>query len=354
MRKTIALSATLACLCATPLASAAADIKIGFVTTLTTGGAVIGNDMRDAVNLAVDQLGSEMGGKTFEILFEDDGFKPEIGKQVTEKLIKEDNVDLIAGYIWSNVLMASYKSATRADKILISTNAGPSAIAGKQCNKNFFSTSWQNNQTPMAMGELLNAHAQLDFSAELAKAKASNADGLVVFYPGKAGGAFVQQYQQAGLSEVLPLYTIFTIDSLSLPKLQEANMDGIVGSEMSAFWAPDLDNETNKQFVAAFKEKYGRYPSHYAAQSYDAINLIASAASQLDGDFSDTDKVRAELVKADFNSVRGDFEYGNNHMPIQNFYARQVVADEDGNWTTSITKTVLEAHQDVFAADCKL
>jgi len=160
MRKTIATSAVLACLCTTPQISAAADIKIGFVTTLTTGGAVIGNDMRDAVNLAVEQLGSEMGGKSFEILFEDDGFKPETGKQVTEKLIKEDNVDIIAGYIWSNVLMASYKSATRANKILISANAGPSAIAGKQCNKNFFSTSWQNNQTPMAMGELLNARGR--------------------------------------------------------------------------------------------------------------------------------------------------------------------------------------------------
>jgi len=395
MKKTIAISAALACLCATPLAATAADIKIGFVTTLTTGGAVIGNDMRDAVNLAVEQLDSKMGGKSFEVLFEDDGFKPEIGKQVTEKLIKEDNVDIVAGYIWSNVLMASYKSVTRADKIVISANAGPSAIAGKLCNANFFSTSWQNNQTPMAMGELLNARdvktlymmapnyaagkdmvvgvertfkgeivgkdltkwgadAQLDFSAELAKAKASGADGLVVFYPGKAGGAFVKQYQQAGLSDVLPLYTIFTIDSLSLPKLQEANMDGIVGSEMSGFWAPDLDNETNKQFVAAFKEKYNRYPSHYAAQSYDAINLIASAAASLDGDLSDTDKVRAELMNANFDSIRGDYEYGNNHMPVQNFYARKVVADEDGNWTTSITKTVLEAHQDVFAAECKL
>jgi len=389
------MSAALACLCAAPLAAKAADIKIGFVTTLTTGGAVIGNDRRDAVNLAVEQLDSKMGGKSFEILFEDDGFKPETGKQVTEKLVKEDNVDIVAGYIWSNVLMASYKSVTRADKIIISANAGPSAIAGKMCNENFFSTSWQNNQTPMALGELLNARgvkslylmapnyaagkdmvagiertftgefvgkdltkwgadAQLDFSAELAKAKASGADGLAVFYPGKAGGAFVQQYQQAGLRDVLPLYTIFTIDSLSLPKLQEANMDGIVGSEMSGFWAPDLDNETNKQFVATFKEKYGRYPSHYAAQSFDAINLIAAVANALDGDFSDTAKVRAEMMKAEFDSVRGSYEYGNNHMPIQNFYARKVVADEDGNWTTSITKTVLEAHQDVFAAECKL
>jgi len=395
MRKNTLLGAALVSLCSAPLIANSADIKIGFVTTLTTGGAVIGNDMRDAVNLAVEQLDSTMGGKSFEILFEDDGFKPETGKQVTDKLIKEDNVDIVAGYIWSNVLMASYKSVTRADKIIISANAGPSAIAGKLCNQNFFSTSWQNNQTPMAMGELLNdrgvkslymmapnyaagkdmvagvertfkgefvgkdltkwgADAQLDFSAELAKAKASGADGLAVFYPGKAGGAFIKQYQQAGLNETLPLYTIFTVDSLSLPKLQEGKMDGILGSEMSMFWGPDLDVPANKAFVAAFKEKYGRYPSHYGAQSFDAINLIASAADALGGDFSDTDKLRDALMKADFDSIRGEFSFGNNHMPIQNFYAREVVADADGTWTTNITKTVLEAHQDVFAAECKL
>ncbi len=395
MKKSLFFSAAIASLTAMPLAATAADIKIGFVTTLTTGGAVIGNDMRDAVNLAVEQLDSTMGGKSFEIIFEDDGFKPEIGKQATEKLVKEDNVDIVAGYIWSNVLMASYKSVTRADKVIISANAGPSAIAGKLCHENFFSTSWQNDQTPMAMGELLNARgvkslymmapnyaagkdmvagvertfkgefagkdltkwgadAQLDFSAELAKAKASGADGLVVFYPGKAGGAFIKQYQQAGLSGQLPLYTIFTVDSLSLPNLQKANMDGILGSEMSMFWGPDLDNPTNQQFVAAFKEKYNRYPSHYAAQSYDAINLIASAANALDGDFSDTDKVREALMKADFDSIRGGFEFGSNHMPIQNFYARKVVADDNGDWTTSITKTVFESHQDVYAAECKL
>ena len=394
MKKLFASIAVSASLCYLPLANAA-DIKIGFVTTLTTGGAVIGNDMRDAVNLAVSELGGEMSGKTFEILFEDDGFKPEIGKQATDKLVKEDNVDIVAGYIWSHVLMASFKSVTRANKIIISTNAGPSAIAGKLCNKNFFSTSWQNDQTPMAMGELLNergveslymmapnyaagkdmvagvertfagefkgkdltkwgADAQLDFSAELAKAKASGAQGLVAFYPGKAGGACIKQYQQAGLADVLPLYTIFTVDALSLPQLQAANMVGVLGSEMSMFWSPDLDTEANKRFVAGFKAMYNRYPSFYAAQSYDAIKLIASAVEALDGDVSDTDKLREALLAADFDSVRGDFKFGNNHMPIQNFYARKVVEDADGNWTTQISNTIFEAHQDVYAADCKL
>lgn len=393
-RPAILLSFVAACALSTAV-FAAEDIKIGFVTTLTTGGAVIGNDQRDAVNLAMEQLGNTMGGKPATILFEDDGFKPEIGKQVTDKLIKQDKVDIMAGYIWSHVLMASYRSVVNADKILISANAGPSPLAGKLCHANFFSTSWQNDQTPMAMGELLNskgvkslyvmapnyaagkdmvagvertfkgeiigrdltkwgADAQLDFSAELAKARASGAEGLFVFYPGKAGGAFIQQYTQAGLQSELPLYTVFTVDSLSLPKLQAGGLDGVMGSEMTLFWSPDLDAPQNRIFVDGFREKYGRYPSFYAAQAYDAINLINAAATELDGDLSDTDAVRAVLEKADFPSVRGNYTYGKNHMPIQNFYSRQVVADADGNWSTKITGTVYENHQDSYASECKL
>ncbi len=240
-------------------ASYAADIKIGYVTTLTTPAAVIGNDMKDAVNLAVEHLDGKMAGKSVEIIFEDDGFKPEIGKQKTDKLVQQDDVPIVAGYIWSNVLLASAKSVLDAGKFLISSNAGPSQIAGKLCNENFFSTSWQNDQTPMAMGEVLNQQGvkslyllgpnyaagknmmtgvertfkgeikgkdltkwpdQLDFSAELAKAKASGAEAIFVFYPGKAGGAFIQQYQQAGLKGEMDLYTVFTVDAISLPKLQ--------------------------------------------------------------------------------------------------------------------------------------
>ena len=395
IKKTVLALSILGCVSVGSTALAADEIKIGFVTTLTTGGAVIGNDMKDAVDLAMEHLGGKMAGKTATVLFEDDGFKPEIGKQVTDKLVKQDKVDVVAGFIWSHVLMASYRSVTNADKILISANAGPSPLAGKLCNKNFFSTSWQNDQTPMALGQRLNekgvksiyimapnyaagkdmaagvervfegevlgkdltkwgADAQLDFSAELSKAKASGAEGLFVFYPGKAAGAFVKQYSQAGLRDSLPLYSVFTVDALSLPKLQAAGLSGVLGSENTQFWSPDLDNEQNKKFVSSFREKYGRYPSFYAAQSYDSMYLINAAAEAVGGDFSDTDAVRAAMEKADFPSVRGAFTYGKNHMPIQNFYARKVVEDADGNWTTEITATVLANHQDSYVGDCKL
>lgn len=391
--KKLLTAALAASLLTTP--ALAAEVKVGFVTTLTTGAAVIGNDMQKAVDLAVEHMGGKMGDLDVTVIYGDDGFKPETGKQVTDKLVKQDNVDFVAGFIWSHVLLASRKSALDAGKFLISANAGPSPVAGKLCHENFFSTSWQNDQTPMAMGEVLNqqgvkslyimapnyaagkdmvagvertfkgdikgkdltkwgADAQLDFSAELAKAKASGAEAIFVFYPGAAAGAFIKQYHQAGLKDVMPLYSVFTVDALSLPKLQAANFESVLGSRITQEWDPTLDNAQNKRFVADFKAKYGSYPSFYAAQSYDAMFMIKGAVEAVGGDLTDMDGMRAAMKSVNYDSVRGKYTYGNNNMPIQNFYLREVVADADGNWTTQVVSTVYENHQDPYAAECEL
>ena len=395
-KPTIALGLA-ACLLALalPPAEGADKVRIGFVTTLTTGAGVIGRDMKDAVDLAVEHIGGKMAGLDVEVLYEDDGFRPETGKQKADKLVKSDDVDFVAGFIWSHVLLASRKSVLDAGKFLISSNAGPSQLAGKLCHENFFSTSWQNDQTPMAMGEVLNRKgvnrlyvmapnyaagknmvagvertfggevvgkdmtkwgkdAQLDFSAELAKARASEADAIFVFYPGRAGPAFIKQYEQAGLVGRIPLYTVFTVDSISLPLLQKAGLKGVLGSLMTQFWAPDLDFPQNHRFVSGFREKYGRYPSFYAAQSYDTVFFIKSAVEAVNGDLNDMDGMRAAMAAADYPSVRGPYTYGNNHLPIQNFYLREVVEDEAGDWTTRIVETVYTAHQDTYASECSM
>jgi branched-chain amino acid transport system substrate-binding protein len=388
-------TAVVAAALATSGVTQADSVKIGFITTLTTPAGVIGEDVKNSVELALEHIGNKMGKLDVELIMEDDGFKPDVGKQKTDKLVKQDDVDFVAGYLWSHVLLASMNSVVRADKFLISTNAGPSKIAGKRCNKNFFSTSWQNDQTPMAMGEYLNqqgvksiyimvpnyaagkdmaagvenvfkgkvmgkdltkwgADAQLDFSAELAKAKASGAEAIFIFYPGKAGGAFIKQYQQAGLADEMPLYTVFTVDSIALPKLQKAGLKGVLGTKNTQQWSPDMDNPANKRFVSDYLKKYGKYPSFYGAQSYDSIMLIKSAVEAVGGNLKDKNAIRKALKAANFDSVRGHYSYGNNHMPIQNFYLREVVADAEGRWTTKIVSTVYTNHQDPYASQCKL
>ncbi|MBT3399439.1 MAG: ABC transporter substrate-binding protein [Rhodospirillaceae bacterium] len=390
MLKKLLGTAAVATLLASP---AAADIKIGFVTTLTTPVAVIGKDMRDAVELAMEHIGGKMSGEDVEIVYADDEFNSQKGKQATERLVLRDDVDIVAGYIWSNVLLASAPVVLNANKILISANAGPSPLAGAQCNANFFNIAWQNDQTPMALGELLNQQgvkslylvapnyaagqnmvagvertfkgkvvgkdmtvwpSQRDWSAELSKVKAAKPDGVFTFYPGPAGPAFIKQYQQAGLEGDVPLYSVYTLDSISLPLFQKAGMETVLGTKMTQFWAPDLDNAANKKFVGDFRKKYGRYPSFYAAQSYDSIMYIKSAVEAVSGDIGNIDGMRAALEKADFDSIRGDFTMGNNHFPIQNFYERTVVKDADGNWTTAVGRAVLTNHQDPYASQCKM
>src|SRR5882724_4675191 len=299
MRTAFWLAGATALALATP-AIAADSIKIGFVSTFSGPTAVIGNDMRNSFELALDHLGRKIGGKPVEVIYEDDGQKPDVGKQKTEKLIQADKVDFIAGYIWSNVLLASLKTVVDSQTFLISANAGPSQLAGDLCSPNVFSTSWQNDQTPAAMGLYMNQKGvksvfligpnyaagkdmlagvkatfkgkvvgedytrwtdQLDFSAELSKARAAKPDAVFVFYPGAAGVQFLNQYVQAGLKNQIPLYTAFTIDETTLPR-QGENALGIPGAQQ---WVNDLPNDANKKFVADYKVKYKGSPSFYGA-----------------------------------------------------------------------------------------
>ncbi|HZP99929.1 MAG TPA: ABC transporter substrate-binding protein [Reyranella sp.] len=368
----------------------AQSIKVGFISTFSGPQAAIGEDMRRSVELAKEHLGGKIAGKTLDIIYEDDAFKPDVGKQKSEKLVQQDKVDFVSGYIWSNVLLASLKSVVdEGNTILIGANAGPSQIAGELCNKNFFSTSWNNDQTPMAMGEYLNTKGvktlyvvgpnyaagkdmlagvkrsykgkvvgedytkwpdQLDFSAELTKIAAAKPDGIFIFYPGAHGVQFLKQYAQAGLKGKIPLYQVFSIDAITLPQQGELAL-GTLGAQE---WVNDLPNEQNKRYVADFKKKYGVYPSYYGAQSYDAIMLMASAAEALKGDLSNKDKVRAEIMKANFKSLRGDFKFNTNHFPIQNFYIQETVKDPDGKMTVKTIATAVTAGKDPYYQKCAM
>src|SRR6476619_2792482 len=390
MRKVLLAASVVALLAAGPAVAQNKSIKIGFVSTFSGPVAVIGNDMRNSFELALAHMGRKMCGLPVDVVYEDDTFKPEVGKQKTDKLIESDKVDFIVGYIWSNVLLASMKSAVDAKTFLITPNAGPHQIAGEQCSPFIFSTSWQNDQTPQAMGHYMNQKDvktafligpnyaagkdmlggvastfkgkivgqeltkwpdQLAFSAELAKAKAEKPDAIFVFYPGKAGVQFLTQYAQSGLKDQIPLYTAFTSDELSLP-LQKDLALGVPGAQE---WVNDLPNEQNKRYVADYIKKYnGTRPSFYGAQSYDAAFLIDSGLKATNGDTADKEALRKAMEKADFKSVRGAFKFGNNHIPIQNFYLQDVVKDADGKIVLKTVETIVENDQDRFHDKCPM
>ncbi|OCP15042.1 ABC transporter substrate-binding protein [Ensifer sp. LC163] len=356
----------------------AEPVKIGVITTLSGGGAGLGIDMRDAFTLAIKQSGN----KDVELVIEDDAQKPELAVQIAEKMIQGDKVDLMTGIIWSNLAMAVVPNTVAQDVIYLSPNAGPSALAGANCNPNYFNVAYQNDNFHEAMGQYANKDyknafilapnypagkdaltgfkryykgdlageiytqvGQTDYAAEIAQIRASGADSVYFFLPGGMGIAFMKQYAQSGVG-IPVMGPGFSFSQDVLPAIGDAAL----GVKNSATWSKDLDNEANKKFVEAFKAEYKRLPSIYAAQSWDTANLILAALSK--ASVKDKDAFRTALKAADFKSVRGEFAFNNNNHPIQNIYVREVVKEDDGALTNRIIATAFEDHKDAYAEKC--
>jgi len=148
--------AALAAFAAAPTLAQQKTVKIGFVSTFSGPVAAIGNDMRNSFELGLDHHGRKLGGLPVEVIYEDDQIKPEVGVQKVQKLIESDKVDFIVGIIWSNVLLATLKPIIDSKTFTIITNAGASQLAGELCSPYVFSTSWNNDQTPQAVGLYMN------------------------------------------------------------------------------------------------------------------------------------------------------------------------------------------------------
>jgi branched-chain amino acid transport system substrate-binding protein len=363
-------------------------VRIGVVTTLTGPAAVLGQQLRDGFNLAVKELGGKLGGREAEIFIADDELKPDVAVTKVKGLIERDKVDVVVGPVFSNVLGAMAKPVTDAQVILISPNAGPSSLAGKGCHALFFATSYQNDQNHEVLGKvaqnrgykrvyLLAPNYQagkdalagfkrhfkgevveesyvplntLDFQSELAKIASMRPDALFTFMPGGPGVNLVKQYKQAGLAERIPFLSAFTVDESTLPAQQDAAVGMFGGSN----WAPNLDTPENKKFVAAYEKAYNSVPGSYAMHAYDTAVLLDSALKSVTGALADRNALRAALRKADFKSLRGDFKFGANGFPIQDFYLVKVAKRADGKFQTEIVEKVFDDYADVYAKECPL
>jgi branched-chain amino acid transport system substrate-binding protein len=372
----------------TSAAQAQDNLKVGVIATLSGPPAVLGQQLRNGFSLAVKELGGKLGGRDTEIVVADDELKPDVAVSKVKALIDRDKVDFVVGPIFSNILGAIEKPVTEANVILISPNAGTSTFAGKECNPNFFVTSYQNDQVHEVLGqyaqesgmkkviiivpnyqagkdaaagfkhkftgdivdEIYVPLGQLDYSAELSRIAAAKPDAIFAFLPGGMGVNFVKQFRQAGLADKITFLSAFTVDESTLPAQQDAALGMLAGSN----WAPNLDNPQNKTFVDAYLKEYNAVPATYAFQAYDAAMLIDSAVKAVKGDLTNKDALRAALMKADFKSLRGGFKFNTNHYPIQDFYLVKVAKRPDGKFETEIEKKVFSNYGDSYAKDCAM
>ena len=371
-----------ACMALTSTAALAEDghVKVGMITTLSGGGAGLGIDTRDGFLLAAKLAGND----NLDIVVEDDQRKPDIAVQLADKMIQAEKVDVLTGIVWSNLAMAVVPAATAQGKFYLSTNAAPSMLAGKGCNPNYFSVSYQNDNLHEAAGayvkdagysnpfiiapnypagqdsltgfkrlyggdlagEVYTKLGQTDYAAEIAQIRASGADSIFFFLPGGMGISFLKQYADSGLD--LPVVgPAFSFDQGILQAVGDAAM----GVKNTSQWNKDIDKAANATFVEEFQKEYGRLPSLYAAQGYDTANLLLSAMAK--ADISDADAFRTALKAAEFDSVRGDFSFASNNHPIQDIYVREVIKEGDV-FTNKIIATALEDHSNAYVDECNM
>ncbi|MBD1400702.1 ABC transporter substrate-binding protein [Pelovirga terrestris] len=364
-------------------------VKIGMVTTLSTKAGYLGEEVRDGFRLALAQGGGKLGGIPVELVVEDDGADPGKARQIADRFIKRDKVKIMTGIIFSNVAIAVVPRVVSSDVIYISPNAGPSLLAGKGCDPNYFNVAYQNDNLDEVVGQYVNEAGftnvyllapnypagkdhiagfkryyqgqiagevytkldQSDYAAEIATMRAGNPDALFFFLPGGMGINFLKQFDQSGLNRTIPVFgPAFSFDE----RLLQAVGSAALGVKNGSQWTHDLDNPANRQFVAAFRETYGRTPTLYASQGYDAARLIASALKSVNGDVAQLTALRTALRAADFESVRGNFTFSSNQHPIQNLYIREVVQDEAGIFTNKTLKAVFTEHSNAYVGECAM
>ena len=374
--------------CAMP-AQAADRVKVGFISTLSGPNAAIGLDIRDAFQLAIKLNGGKLGGLPVEVLVGDDGLKPEQAKQLAERYVRLEKVDFVTGTVFSNVVVAIAPDILSQKIFYIAPNAGPAPYSGAQCNPFFFVSSWPSEAYSEAAGQYVTSKGiksvlflapnyqggkdaatgfkryykgklvdemytklgQLDYAAELSQIRAAKPEALYVFLPGGMGVNFIKQFVAAGMSRdiqlVVPLWG-------SDQDIIRAVGDPMLGLFSVGHWSIDLDNPQNRKFVAEFEKEYKRLPTGYAASGYDTALLMDAAIRKVKGRIENKDALRSAIRAAEFKSVRGEFKFGPNQFPVQNYYLQLVGKGADGKLVHKTIGTVLQNRGDAYVQDCKM
>ena len=390
MRPVIRSVVVAACLlCACTGAWAQEKFKIGVISTMSGPAGAFGTETLAGLNLAIKQGGGALGGVPVEIVSGDDQARPEIGKQLAEKMLQQDRVNMFAGTVFGQVVLAAAPVAFAAKTPFVAAIPGPSEYSGAGCNRYFFTAGYQTDAPHEAMAKYLTAKKfknvyvlvpnfpsgrdavagfkrfykeplagevyttinQIDYSSEIAAIQAKNPEVVYIFLPGGMGINFIKQYKLAGLSKISPLMGFsFAFEEDVL----RAVGDAALGSLNASNWANDTANPENKAFVAAFEKEHKRLPSQYAALAYDFGLLLGAALPAVKGKLGDKEALVNAIENVKFKSIRGNVRYDANHMPIQDWILRAVVKDDQGRLTNRTVDRIVSAHRDAYVKDCKM
>ncbi len=367
-------------------ASSAQTLKFGFMAPMSGPSASSGQEMKRGMDIALEKFANRLGGLETHVLIADSKGQPDVAVQELARLVEREKIDVLSGLGLSNVMLAVAEPAAKANVIVLAAHAGTGHFAGKGCNPNIFLTGFQNDTFGVAMGtwltkrvkrlyimgldfqagwdvidalqstykgqvigKALTPFAQVDFAPELAQIRAAKPDGLFAFYFGASGVSFPKQYAQSGLMDQIPLYSVAALsNSLMAPAQGDAGI-GIVSVNM---WNAQIDNASNKEFVARFRAKHAREPTSFSALMYDTM-LLLDAALRTRVDPADRAALRKALMTVKFPSIRGDVFFGPNQVIRHDVIFQQAAKDANGQFMLKPIDQ-FRAPIDRYAKDCKM
>ncbi|HVV41613.1 MAG TPA: ABC transporter substrate-binding protein [Nitrobacter sp.] len=344
-------------------------VKIGLILPMTGGQASTGKQIDNAVKLYMQQHGDTVAGKKVEVILRDDAAVPDNTKRLTQELIVNDKVSIIAGFGITPSAFAAAPLATQAKIPEIVMAAGTSIITEK--SPYIVRTSFTLGQSSTIIGDwavkngikkvatltsdyapgndalkFFKAHftagggqiveevkvplANPDFAPFLQRMKDSKPDAMFVFVPAGQGGNFMKQYAERGLDKsgikVIGPGDVMDDDLLN-------NMgDAALGVVTAHIYSAAHPSQANKDFVAAYKKAFNQRPGFMAVGGYDGIHLIY-AALQKTGGKADGDSLVAAMKGMKWESPRGPISIDPDTRDIiQNVYIRKVEKKDGELW----------------------
>ncbi len=329
----------------TTQANAADPVKVGVVTPLSGTYAPIGKQVRWGAELAVKEINAAggVGGRPFELLFEDEEANPPVAVRKSEKLLQQDKVDLLTGTVNSGSTLAVGQLAERNNRILVTTVSYATSITAAQCNPNVFRvnanafmqsnalTSWltknvsgkryfflgpdyemgrstisafQDDIKRLGAQDVGSTFAPLgakDFSQYMGQIRAARPDVIMTATAGNDTVRLLTQLKEYGI-----LNDKLTMAGAAGAVTQEniAAMSGAGEGFLSAAgYSIDINTPANKKFVAAFKKEFNTDPDLFGADTYGLFYLFKQAIEKAGS--TDTAKLRAAMEDASWETPQG-------------------------------------------------
>ena len=343
-----------------------AKVKIGLMLPYSGTYAALGQNITDAMMMAINEKGGKLGGRDVDYVRLDDESEPAKGAQNTNKLVVGEKVDVLVGTVHSGVAMAMVQVVREEGTTLVIPNAGAGAATGGLCAPNIFRTSFSNWQPSYPMGKVMYdlghrnvvtmtwkyaagdeaiggfkdgftkaggkivkeiqvPFPDVEFQAQLTEIASLKPDAVFVFFAGGGAVKFVKDYEAAGLRKTVPLYgSGFLTDGVL--KAQGPAAEGLL---TTLHYVEDLPNAENQKFKADFTKATNRPADVYAVQGYDTGQLLVQGLGAVKGDAKAKKELYAAMRAAKIVSPRGAWTFSPAQNPVQDIYLRKVINGEN-------------------------